>query len=121
MKIKATKIIIMTELFKAELRQPRKYKTIVADWMGQHFGWENAPKISDQIQPLGNNIIICEQKNNLDESDHRLEKFLNLIEKDIAKNPQHRKAITSSTVERVRSLIGDISVDLDAPLEDEEE
>jgi antitoxin PrlF len=40
---------------------------------------------------------------------------------DIQNNPQHLKVVTPELVSRIQNLIGDIDIDLDAPLDDEED
>ncbi|MCG6133840.1 MAG: type II toxin-antitoxin system PrlF family antitoxin [Nostoc sp. LLA-1] len=47
--------------------------------------------------------------------------FLNFLTRDIEKNPQHLKAISSDLVSRVQSLVCEVDLDLDAPLSDEDE
>ena len=110
----------MTELLQAESTLTQKYQTTIPYVVRQALGLEKGSKINYQIQADGN-VLISRQENNQDESDPILGQFLDFLEEDMAKHPQQIKAITSSTVKRVQSLIGDMSVDLDAPLEDEEE
>lgn len=55
------------------------------------------------------------------ESDPVLGMFLNFLTRDIEKNPQHLKAISSDLVSRVQSLVCEVDLDLDAPLSDEDE
>ena len=110
----------MTKLLQAESTLTQKYQTTIPYVVRQALGLEKGSKISYQIQDDGN-VLIFRQDDNQDESDPILEQFLDFLEQDMVKNPQRIKAITSSTVERMQSLIGDMSVDLDAPLEDEEE
>jgi antitoxin PrlF len=43
------------------------------------------------------------------------------LEQDIKRHPDHLKPITSDLVSRLQDLVGDIDVDLDAPLPDEDE
>ena len=54
---------------------------------------------------------------NQDESDPTLKQFLDFLEQDMVKHPQQIKVITSSTVQRIQSLIDDMSIDLDESLE----
>ncbi|MBL8473420.1 MAG: type II toxin-antitoxin system PrlF family antitoxin [Rhodocyclaceae bacterium] len=42
--------------------------------------------------------------------------ILDFLERDIAAHPERLQAITAEQVRRVRSLVGDVSVELDTPL-----
>ena len=55
------------------------------------------------------------------ESDPVLGQFLNFLARDMEKNPQHLKAISSDLPNRVQSLVSEVDLDLDAPLSDEDE
>ncbi|TVP62231.1 MAG: hypothetical protein EA343_11485 [Nodularia sp. (in: Bacteria)] len=55
------------------------------------------------------------------ESDPVLGQFLNFLARDMEKNPQHLKAISSDLVSHVQSLVGEVDLDLDAPLSEEDE
>lgn len=50
-----------------------------------------------------------------------LGEFLDFIAQDIEQNPQQIQPITSKILGRVKSLVGDVDIDLDAPLSDEDE
>ncbi|MUL39080.1 type II toxin-antitoxin system PrlF family antitoxin [Gloeocapsopsis dulcis] len=50
-----------------------------------------------------------------------LEKFLNLLEKDIEENPFHLKSIPNDLLERAVELVGHLDVNLDEDLQDDEE
>jgi len=45
--------------------------------------------------------------------------FLNFLAQDIARHPERLQAVTSRWVAHIRSLVGDLDVDLDAPLSPE--
>ena len=110
----------MTKLLQAESTLTQKYQTTIPYVIRQALGLEKGSKISYRIQDDGN-VLIFRQDDHQDDSDPILEKFLNFLEQDMVKHPQQIKAVSSSTVQRVQSLIGDMSVDLDSSLEDEEE
>jgi hypothetical protein len=50
-----------------------------------------------------------------------LKQFLNLLDKDIESNPQNIRPLTEPLVGQLGELVGNIEIDLDAPLVDEEE
>ncbi|WP_319420216.1 type II toxin-antitoxin system PrlF family antitoxin [Pleurocapsa sp. FMAR1] len=55
------------------------------------------------------------------EDDPILDKFLDFLAQDIEQNPQQIQPITSETLVRVQSLVGDMNIDLNAPLSDKDE
>lgn len=55
------------------------------------------------------------------EGDPAIGAFLDLIEADIATHPENLQAYTGGLHERLRSLVGDVEIDLDAPLSDDDE
>lgn len=55
------------------------------------------------------------------DSDPLVEKFLAFLEQDMLSYPEQIQPITPGMVARLNALVGDIRVDLDAPLDDEDE
>ena len=51
-----------------------------------------------------------------EEEDPALKPFLDLLEKDIRKNPKRVTPISSALMKKARSLVKGIKVDLDGPL-----
>ena len=66
-------------------------------------------------------MTISRIKDEENKSDPILDKFLDFLSGDMEQNPQNIKAIVLSDVDKIESLVGEMNVDLDAPLEDEEE
>jgi antitoxin PrlF len=117
---KKSKKIAMSELLQAESTLTQRYQTTIPYVVRQTLGLEKGNKISYQIQEDGS-VIITRCQNNQEELDPILGQFLDFLEQDINKNPQQIKAITSTTVNHLKSLVNDIAVDLETSLEDEEE
>ncbi len=95
-----------------------RYQTTVPDPIRKALGLNKRDRIAYTIEPDGKVTISRAQE---PESDPILGKFLNFIARDIEQNPQHVMAITPDLVERIRSLVDGVDVDLDAPLTDEDE
>jgi antitoxin PrlF len=95
-----------------------RYQTTVPDPVRKALGLNKRDKICYTIQPDGKVWI---SRADQTESDPVLGEFLNFLERDMEKNPQHLQAISSDLVSRVRSLISDVDLELDAPLLDEDE
>ena len=69
-------------------------------------------------QPDGNVLL---SRADQDEPDPALDSFLTFLANDIEQNPQRLKAVTPELVSRIQELVGDIDIDLDAPLDDADE
>ncbi len=56
-------------------------------------------------------VLISNRQNNQEEADPLLQRFLDFIEQDMAKNPQEIKEMTISQIDRISSLVGNVSID----------
>jgi antitoxin PrlF len=95
-----------------------RYQTTIPDAVRKVLGLNKRDKIRYTIEPDGRVVI---SRADTAENDPVLEKFLNLLARDIENNPQHLQAIDSDLVFRVKSLVADVEFDLDAPLDDRDE
>ena len=77
----------------------------------------------------GDQIRYCTESNGriyiesaqMPENDPALDAFLDLIEADIKEHPDRLKAFNGGLHDRLKSLVGDIEVDLDASLSPDDE
>jgi len=95
-----------------------RYQTTVPSEVRQILGLRKHDKIRYEIQ--SNETVIISRADQ-EESDPVCEKFLKFLEQDMKDNPQHLQTVDSDLVERARSLVSDVEVNLDKPLSDEEE
>jgi len=95
-----------------------RYQTTVPEPVRKALGLNKRDKICYTIQPDGQVVI---SRADQTESDPILGGFLNFLARDIEKNPQHLKALSSDLVSRVQSLVSEVELALDAPLLDEDE
>lgn len=102
----------------AESTLTERYQTTIPAPIRKALGLNKADKISYTIQPDGRVTI---SKVGDADSDPILGKFLNFLAEDIETNPQHIQALNSDLVDRVRSLVGEVELNLDVPLSDEDE
>jgi antitoxin PrlF len=56
-----------------------------------------------------------------DEADPALGAFLDLLERDLIVHPERLKPLSPNVLTRLDTLVGDIDVDLDAPLSPDDE
>ena len=108
----------MTEILHAESTLTDRYQTTVPDIVRKTSGLNKRDKIAYVINSDG---TVTLTRSETSEEDPILKKFLDFIAQDIEQNPQHIQPITSKTLDRVQSLVGDINIDLDAPLSNEDE
>jgi len=79
---------------------------------------EKHDKIRYTIQPDGSVLI---SRADQTEDDPVLTRFLTFLADDISQNPQNVSAVDYELLNRVRSLVSDVEIDLDSPLSDEDE
>jgi antitoxin PrlF len=104
--------------FEAESTLTDRYQTTIPDPVRKALRLNKRDKIHYTIEPNGQVII---SRADEPENDPVLGKFLSFLAEDISKNPQHIRAISSDIVDRIRCLVADVELDLDAPLSDEDE
>ncbi len=95
-----------------------RYQTTIPDAVRKALHLGKREKIRYTIQPDGNVLM---SRADQDEADPVLGSFLSFLAYDIQTNPQRLKAATPELVSRIQNLVGSIEVDLDAPLDDEDE
>ena len=95
-----------------------RYQTTVPDPIRKVLGLNKRDRICYTIGSDGQvTISRAEDENN----DPLLGQFLNFLATDIQANPQHVRQVSSDLVARIRSLVSNIDLDLDAPLTDDDE
>jgi antitoxin PrlF len=95
-----------------------RYQTTVPDPVRKVLGLNKRDRIAYTIGADGQvTISRVEDVNN----DPLLGQFLDFLATDIQSNPQHLRQVSTDLVDRVRSLVGNVDLDLDAPLAAEDE
>jgi antitoxin PrlF len=95
-----------------------RYQTTVPDPVRKVLGLNKRDRIAYTIGSDGQVTISRVENTN---NDPLLEQFLDFLATDIQANPQHVRQVSSDLVARMRSLVGDVDLDLDAPLAAEDE
>ena len=95
-----------------------RYQTTVPDAVRKALQLNKREKIRYTIQSDGTVLL---SRADQDEPDPALDSFLTFLANDIEQNPQRLKAVTPALVSRIQELVGDIDIDLDAPLDDADE
>ncbi|MBK8970027.1 MAG: type II toxin-antitoxin system PrlF family antitoxin [Hahellaceae bacterium] len=107
-----------TGLLVSESTLTDRYQTTVPEAVRKALHLGKREKIRYTIQADGTVLI---SKANEDENDPVLSSFLEFLAKDIQSNPQRLASITPALFSHIQGLVGCVDVDLDAPLDDEDE
>lgn len=102
----------------AESTLTDRYQTTVPDAVRKALHLSKREKIRYTIQPDGNVLL---SRADMDGEDPVLGSFLSFLANDIQQHPERLKAATPELVSRIQGLVGGIDVDLDVPLDDEDE
>lgn len=105
-------------LFITESTLTDRYQTTVPDAVRKALHLGKREKIRYTIQSDGNVLL---SRADVSEQDPALGSFLTFLAKDIQSHPEHLKTATPELVARIQGLVGAVEVDLDSPLDDEDE
>ncbi len=96
-----------------------RYQTTVPDPVRRALKLGKRDKIHYIIQPDGE--VLLKRAANAAEDDPVLEPFLDFLANDMAKHPERLQSVDSALARRIQSLLGGIEVDLDEPLQEDDE
>jgi antitoxin PrlF len=113
----STPEITMPATLEAESTLTDRYQTTVPETVRRALRLRKRDKILYVIRPSGEVVLTRAS----DADDPVLGQFLGFLAHDIATHPERLQSVSSSFVQRVQSLVGEVNVDLDAPLSDEDE
>ena len=94
-----------------------RYQTTVPSTVRDVLGLKKRDKISFTIE--GDRVVLSRAQQQ--EDDPALGAFLGFLERDIKAHPQRVGAVTPGLVDRARSLVAGVEVDLDKSLPSEDE
>lgn len=103
----------MTPILKVESTLTDRYQTTVPDAVRQVLGLGKRDRIAYTIQPDGSVMM---KRSVPEDDDPVLGAFLGFLANDIKAHPEHVQMLDARLVARVEALVGDIEIDLDAPL-----
>ena len=95
-----------------------RYQTTVPSGVRNQLNLAKGDRIRYYTEPNGR--VYIESAREV-ESDPALGAFLRLLEADITAHPERLKAFDSVLQDRLKALVGDVEVDLDAPLSPDDE
>ncbi len=108
----------MPATLEAESTLTDRYQTTVPETVRRVLHLGKRDKIHYTIRPSGE--VLLTRADLSERDDPVLGQFLTFLASDITSHPEHLQAIDASLVERIRSLVGNIEVDLDAELPSDE-
>lgn len=109
---------MMASTLEVESTLTDRYQTTVPETVRRALHLNKRDKIHYTIRPSGE--VVLTRAQTLDD-DPVIGEFLNFLARDIANHPEHLQAVGSSLLARIHSLVGDVEVDLDAPLSADDE
>jgi len=109
----------MAQALKLESTLTDRYQTTVPNAVRHALKLGKRDKIRYLIQPDGG--VMLARASSETEDDPVLGKFLNFLASDMATHPEHLKSIDAGLRKRIKSLVKNAKVDLDAPLAAEDE
>jgi antitoxin PrlF len=109
----------MPHAHKLESTLTDRYQTTVPNAVRHALKLGKRDKISYLIQPDG--AVMLARAASEREDDPVLGKFLDFLSNDMTAHPERLKSIDAGLRKRIKSLVKKVEVDLDAPLESENE
>lgn len=97
-----------------------RYQTTVPETVRRALRLGKRDKMRYSIRP-GGEVVLTRVDDNAEADDPVLGPFLGFLAHDIASHPERLRSIDAALVQRLRSLTGDVEVDLDAALPADDE
>jgi antitoxin PrlF len=109
----------MAPTFEVESTLTDRYQTTVPETVRRALKLGKRDKIHYSIRPSGEVVLTRVEAS--DGDDPVLGQFLGFLAADITRHPERLQALDVGLVQRLRSLVGDVDVDLDAALSKDDE
>lgn len=91
-----------------------RYQTTVPETVRRALKLSKRDKIHYTIRPGGE--VVLTRVDATKDTDPVLGQFLDFLARDIAMHPERLQSVDAGLMQRIRSLVGDTEVDLDAAL-----
>ena len=96
-----------------------RYQTTVPETVRRTLKLRKRDKIHYTIRPGGEVVLTRAEAADVD--DPVLGQFLDFLARDIASHPERLKTLDAGFVQRVQALVAGVEIDLDAPLNADDE
>lgn len=107
---------VRAPVFEVESTLTDRYQTTVPDKVRAALKLGKRDRIHYQVLSDHTALISRASHKNEEAHDPVLGRFLAFLAHDIERNPQHLRALDSSLVSRLQSLVEGVEFDIDAPL-----
>ena len=109
----------MAAILEVESTLTDRYQTTVPETVRRALKLGKRDKIHYTIRPGGE--VVLSRVELTEEDDPVLRQFLGFLSNDFAQHPERLQTIDANLVQRIRSLVGGIEVDLNSTLSPEDE
>ena len=109
----------MSATLEVESTLTDRYQTTVPETVRRALKLSKRDKIHYTIRPGGE--VVLTRVDILEDDDPVLGQFLGFLAHDMAAHPERLQSVDASLMQRVRALVGDTKVDLDAALSADDE
>lgn len=109
----------MAATLEAESTLTDRYQTTVPDSVRRALRLGKRDKLHYSVRSNGE--VVLSRADDGEGSDPVLAQFLGFLAQDVATHPEHLQAVDKKLVKRLKSLVGKVEVDLDAPLSADDE
>lgn len=106
----------MSKLLQAASTLTDRYQTTIPEAVREILHLSKRDKITYTIEENGKVII-----SRANEEDPLLSEFLTFLANDITKNPSQVHSLNPDLIDRARKLVSGVQVDLNEPLDDQDE
>ncbi|MES2257247.1 MAG: type II toxin-antitoxin system PrlF family antitoxin [Pseudomonadota bacterium] len=96
-----------------------RYQTTIPETVRRALKLGKRDRIHYTIRPGGE--VVLTRVDAIDEEDPVLGQFLGFLARDMASHPERLQAVDTGLMQRIHSLVGDLDVDLEAPLSADDE
>lgn len=109
----------MPATFEIESTVTDRYQTTVPETVRRALKLKKRDKLHYTIRPSGE--VLLSRGVDAENSDPALAPFLAFLANDIVQYPERLQTLDEAVVKRLRSLVGDMEIDLNAPLSVDDE
>jgi antitoxin PrlF len=96
-----------------------RYQTTVPDAVRRALKLRKRDRIVYRL--LDDGTVVLGRKSEVEDRDPVMDQFLTFLARDMRTHPERVRAIDAELLERIRPLIADVNVDLNAPLAPDDE
>lgn len=104
----------MTATLEVESTLTDRYQTTIPGTVRQALGLNKRDKVHYAIRSGGE--VVLTRASDAESDDPVLGQFLDFLAQDIANHPEHVQAVDADFTRHMHSLVGEVEIDLDAPL-----